>query len=195
MKVGVLCEFSEVVRDAFLAKGHDAISCDLLPTERPGPHIQGDCLAHDWSDYDLLICHPPCTYLCNTGVQWLHKDPTRWGRMEKAASFFSLLWDLPVPKICIENPVPHKYANLPPYSQTIQPFQFGHRNSKRTCLWLKGLPHLKPTRVVDPDMQVLRSGRKIDRTYSNTPKKDRGKLRSTTYQGIADAMASQWNFK
>lgn len=187
MKVGVLCEYSGVVRDAFLRHGHDAISCDLLPTDAPGPHIQGDCLEQDWSGFDLLICHPPCTYLCNSGVRWLHTQDGRWGNMEKAAEFFNKMLNLPVHRIAVENPVMHRYGleRVGKCSFTIQPWQFGDDFKKRTCLWTKNLPRLKPTSELDG------STAKAD-CHLASPGKDRWKLRSTTYRGIAEAMASQW---
>jgi hypothetical protein len=184
LKVAILCEFSGTVRDAFRRLGHDAISCDLLPTEAPGPHIQGDCLAQDWGGYDLIVAHPPCTYLCNSGVRWLHTRDGRWSRMEEAASFFRAILSLPVPRIAVENPIPHRHAKLPRYTQIVQPWQFGHGETKATCLWLKGLPLLRPTNVV--------AGR-VARIHKASPGPGRWKVRSTTYPGIAEAMAAQWS--
>jgi hypothetical protein len=193
MKVLIACEFSGVVREAFRKKGHDAWSCDILDTIRPGAHIQEDALAVMQRNWDLMIAHPPCTYLCNSGVHWLHRDKTgeRWGDLNEAAWFFKELWNCHhIPKICIENPVPHKYAELPKYTQTIQPWQFGHPESKRTCLWLKNLPKLEPTNI------LIKDGPWENQTPSGQnklgPSKNRGLLRSITYQGIADAMAEQW---
>jgi hypothetical protein len=187
MKVAVLCEFSGIVRDAFRNQGHEAISCDLLPTQSPGPHVQGDCFNYDWSDYDLLICHPPCTYLCNSGVRWLIDNPTRKNSMIEAAIFFKKLLEYNVPRICIENPIPHHYALEIigiKYTQIVQPWQFGHGETKATCLWLKGLPKLTPTNVVN--------GRE-PKVHMTPPSKDRWKIRSLTYTGIAEAMATQWS--
>lgn len=186
MRVGVLCEFSGVVRDAFLARGHDAVSCDLEPSEVPGPHIHGDCLAQDWSDFDLLICHPPCTYLCNSGVRWLHTQDGRWDLMREGCAFFTAMLSLPVPRIAVENPIPHKHARamIGRYTQTIQPWQFGHGETKATCLWLRGLPSLTPTKIVD--------GR-TPRVHHEGPSPERTRNRSRTYPGIASAMADQWN--
>jgi len=183
----IACEFSGVVRDAFLARGHDAWSCDLLPTEKPGPHYQGDVYGFWRQSWDLLIAHPPCTYLANSGVRWLYNadgsyNTERWAAMQEAAAFFWSLFHAPVARICIENPIPHKHANLPRYTQTIQPWQFGHGETKRTCLWLRGLPPLKPTDIV--------SGRQ-PRVHHAPPSKDRWKERSRTYPGIAAAMAEQ----
>lgn len=184
MKIGVLCEESGTVRDAFLARGHDAISCDILPTRSPGPHIQGDVLDQDWSDFDLLVCHPPCTRLCNSGVRWL-AERNLWAEMEAARSFFMACLDLcrKVGKGVVENPIPHKHAKLPPYTQIIQPWQHGHAESKATCLWLVGLPSLTPTNIVRGD------GRSIHRC---PPGPGRSRFRSTTFPGIAAAMAEQW---
>lgn len=186
MKVAVLCESSGTVRDAFLAKGHDAVSCDLLETETPGPHIKGDCRDHDWSCYDLLICHPTCTYLCNSGVCWLHKDPTRWDKMRDGAEFFKWMLELPCERIAVENPIMHKYAVEiigRRQDQIVQPWMFGHGETKATGFWLKNLPLLEPTKVV--------SGR-VPRIHRLPPSKDRWRLRSKTYPGIAAAMAEQW---
>ncbi len=186
MKIIIACEFSGTVRDAFIAQGHDAISCDLLPTESPGPHIQDDIMNVDLSKFDLMIAHPPCTYLCNSGVMWLHKDKSRWKKMEEGAKFFKLLLEAPVKHIAVENPIMHKYAVEiigRRQDQVIQPWQFGHGETKATCLWLKNLPKLVPTNIVEGREQRL---------HKLPPSKDRWKLRSMTYKGIAEAMASQW---
>jgi hypothetical protein len=185
MRVLVACEFSGAVRDAFKARGHDAWSCDVLPTERPGQHHQGDVLAFIRSTprWDLMVAHPPCTYLCNSGVRWLYERPGRLQSMREAAAFFDALYNAPVDGICIENPIPHKHANLRPYTQVIQPWQFGHGETKATCLWLRGLPPLRPTRVV--------RGR-AGKIHSMPPGPNRGRERSRTYPGIARAMANQW---
>ncbi len=199
MRVLVACEFSGIVRDAFVARGHDAVSVDLLPSERPGPHIEDDAvkMAYMLDDVDLLIAHPPCTYLANSGVRWLHGgkgatlDDDRYARMIEAASFFSRLLEAPVPRIAIENPVMHGMGREaihdmcggPDVVQTIQPWMFGHGETKATCLWLKGLPPLVPTNIVD--------GR-TPRVHHARPGRDRWKERSRTLQGIADAMADQW---
>lgn len=183
MKVGILCEASGRVRDAFLAKGHDAVSCDLQETRTPGPHIVGDCLEQDWFGFDLLICHPPCTYLCNSGVRWLTEEPMRRARMQAAAGFFRAMLDLPVGKLAVENPVPHRHAGLPAYTQIVQPWQFGDGFTKKTCLWLRGLPELVPTDVV--------AGR-VPEVHLASPGPDRSDRRSVTYPGIARAMAEQW---
>jgi hypothetical protein len=195
MKVLVACEYSGRVRDAFIAKGHDAMSCDLLPTDAPGPHYQGSVLDIVGDGWDLMIAHPPCTYLTNSGVTWLHRDPSRWEMLDDGAAFFKLLLDAPIPKICIENPIMHKYAKEriggARQSQVIQPWMFGHMEQKATCLWLKGLPLLQPTNNVKEAMMLLPKSER-ERLHYLPPSKDRWKLRSTTYQGIADAMADQW---
>ena len=198
MKVLVACEFSGIVRNAFTARGHDAWSCDLLPTESPGQHIQGDVLNHLNEGWDLMIAHPPCTYLTNAGVRHLHENVTsrngkraavygkaRWLEMEKAAVFFNELKHAGIPKKCIENPIPHKYARqlIGNYTQLIQPWQFGYGETKATCLWLEELPKLTPTDIVE--------GR-YARVHLTSPGPNRSKLRSITYNGIAEAMAAQW---
>jgi hypothetical protein len=190
LRVLVACEYSGVVRDAFIAHGHDAVSCDLLPSDREGPHIQGNVLDVLDMGWDLMIAHPPCTYLTNSGVRWLYIDgernEARWALMAYATAFFQTLLNAPIPRICIENPIMHKHARAlidTPYSQVIQPWQYGHGETKATCLWLKNLPLLTPTNIV--------SGRD-GRVHKLPPSPDRWKLRSTTYTGIGAAMASQW---
>ena len=208
MRVLVACEYSGVVRRAFEKEGHAAYSCDLLPSEDNSPHHKtGDVREMDLSTYDLIIAHPPCTYLCNSGVRWLHPHKSevdeagdvsedemwriwkRFSSLEDARDFFYFFFDLtrryPEMKVCIENPIPHKYAGLPQYSQIIQPYQFGHLATKATCLWLQNLPLLKPTEVLDKKDAV-------GEMWRLPPSKDRGKLRSRTYEGIAEAMAGQW---
>ena len=186
MRVLIACEFSGIVRDAFIARGHDAVSCDLLPTERPGPHIQGNVLEVLYDGWDMLIAHDPCTYQCNSGVRWLHEDVDRWQLLDYSCTFTKKLLAAPIGKIARENPIPHKYAIQRigrKYDQIIQPWQFGHGETKATCLWLKGLPKLVPTNVVDG-----RAGR----VFREPPSPDRWKNRSRTLQGVADAMAEQW---
>ena len=186
MKVLIACEFSGIVREAFKAKGHDAWSCDLLPTEIPGQHIQGDVLEILEDGWDLMIAHPPCTRLCNSGVRWL-EERDLWHDMRCGGLFFRDLMLADIPKIAIENPIPHKYAVKvigQKYNQIIQPWQFGHGETKATCLWLKNLPKLKPTNIVEGREQRI----------FNMPKNaDRGRLRSITFPGIAKAMAEQWS--
>lgn len=186
MKVLVACEYSGTVRDAFIKAGHEAMSCDLLPTDKEGPHYQGNVFDIIDDNWDLMIAHPPCTYLTNSGVRWLYTNQLRWKDLIDGAVFFRRLLKANIPKIAIENPIMHKYAKDiigVDQAQTIQPWQFGHGETKGTCLWLKNLPLLKPTDIVD--------GR-IGRIHSLPPSEDRWKLRSITYQGIADAMAAQW---
>ena len=183
MKVAVICEFSGIVRDAFTSRGHDAISFDILPTERPGKHIQRDILeiSYDfWKEFDLAICHPPCTYLAVSGARWFKY---RIKQQNEALMFVRYLMDLPIGKIAIENPVSVISSRIRKPDQIIQPWQFGHGETKKTCLWLKNLPLLEPTNIVD--------GRE-NRIHRMPPSEDRGKERSRTYQGIADAMAEQW---
>ena len=190
MKVLVACEYSGVVRDAFLAKGHDAISCDLLPTESPGPHYQGDVREILFDEWDLLIAHPPCTALCVSGNRWYAGSALR----EEALEFFRVFIDAPCAKICVENPVGVVSSRIRPPTQYVQPWQFGHRESKATGLWLRGLPKLVPTKI----MEVPECGYWDNQTPSGQnklgPSKDRWKIRSRTYEGIAEAMAEQWGY-
>lgn len=180
MKVIVACEFSGIVRDAFLARGHDAISCDLLPTERPGPHIQGDIRDVDLTGYDLMVAHPPCTHLAVSGARWF-KD--KRAEQEEALEFVRYLLDAPVPRIALENPVSVISSRIRKPDQIIQPWQFGEGEVKATCLWLKGLPKLAPTEIVE--------GRH-PRVHYASPGPERWKERSRTYAGIARAMSEQW---
>ena len=185
MKVLIACEESGIVREAFKKLGHNAWSCDLLDTGIPGKHIKDDVINHLNEGWDLMIAHPPCTRLCNSGVMWLEKRDL-WMDLEISATFFKKLLNADISRIAIENPIPHKYALeiiRKKYDQIIQPWMFGHGETKATCLWLKGLPKLKPTNMV--------SGR-IQRLHKLPPSKDRAKLRSITYPGIAKAMAEQW---
>lgn len=181
MNVLIACEFSGVVRDAFLRKGHNAWSCDLLPTESPGPHIQWDVrdvlVEGAW---DLMIAHPPCTYLCSSGACWW-KD--RQKEQQEALAFVRFLMGAPVHRIALENPIGKISKEIRKPDQIIQPWMFGHGEVKTTCLWLKGLPLLEGTKIV--------SGRER-KCWRMPPRKDRGKERSRTYKGIAEAMAEQW---
>ena len=179
MKILIACEFSGVVRDAFIKKGHKATSCDLLPTESPGPHIEGDIRDVDFDQYDLIIAHPPCTRLCSSGARWWKDYPEE---CEAAISFFNLFTEIDKP-FCIENPIGRMSTEYRKPDQIIQPWQHGHGETKATCLWLNKLPLLKPSKIV--------KGRE-QRIHKLPPTKDRWKLRSITYQGIADAMADQW---
>lgn len=196
MKVLVACEYSGRVRDAFILAGHDAMSCDLLPSDSDfGPHYQGDVFDLDLASFDLMIAHPPCTYMTNSGVCHLHTNPDRWAQLDDGAAFFKQLLEAPVQRIAIENPIMHKYARDRiggvKYSQIVQPWMFGHMEQKATCLWLKGLPNLTPTNVVKDEMMLLPKNER-ERLHYLPPSPNRWKLRSTTYQGIADAMALQW---
>lgn len=188
MRVGVLCEESGTVRDAFIARGHDAVSCDILP--RPGPHLRGDCLSFDWSGYDLLVCHPPCTYL-SFASRPLWNRPGRQKKRDEAMRFFMAVWNLPVEKMCVENPlgVPNTMFRRP--DQIINPFQFGHPERKRTCLWLRGLPPLTPTNEVEPEKPDRVNHRGRGEYWHHRGKRD-GRSRSKTFPGIAAAMADQW---
>ena len=180
MRVLIACEFSGIVRDAFAAKGHDAWSCDLLPTETPGQHIQGEVLNVLDGDWDLMIAHPPCTHLCVSGARWFkNKQIEQHG----AIWFFMALIGAPMPRIAVENPIGIMSTHYRKPDQIIQPWMFGHGETKATCLWLKGLPLLQETNVV--------AGRTA-RVHRMPPGPDRWKERSRTYQGIADAMAAQW---
>ncbi len=189
MRILIACEFSGIVREAFNRMGHNAWSCDFLPTEIPGQHIQEDVLDHISAtarDWDMMIAFPPCTYLCNSGVSWLYKDKERWKDLISGAVFFRKLLEADVPKIAVENPIMHKYAVEiigRKQDQVIQPWQFGHGETKATCLWLKRLPKLQSTNIVEGREQRL---------HRLPPSRDRWKERSKAYQGIADAMAEQW---
>ena len=195
MKVLVACEHSGRVRDAFIKLGHDAMSCDILPTDAPGPHYKGNVFDLDLSKFDLMIAHPPCTYLTNSGVFWLHRDAKRWPKLFDAADFFSRLWNAPVGRIAIENPIMHKYARrltgAGKSTQIVQPWMFGHTEQKATGLWLKGLMPLRETSNVKKEMLELPK-KQQQRLFYLPPSPDRWKLRSTTFQGVADAMATQW---
>ena len=192
MKILVACEYSGVVREAFAKKGHDAWSCDLLPTDQPSDkHIQGDVLEIINDGWDLIIAHPPCTHLSLSGAKyWAEKRAD--GRQQAAIKFVEDIWDADCPRICIENPVGAltKHSKLGKATQYIQPYEFGHAEQKRTGLWLKGLPKLKGTKFID--VKGL-PNKERHRLHWLPPSKDRWKIRSTTFTGIALAMSSQWN--
>lgn len=191
MKVLVACEYSGIVRDAFIRKGHDCISCDILDTESPGPHYRGDVRDIIDRDWDLVIAHPPCTYLANSGSRWLYEKPGRWEQMVEGAEFFKLFLDC-APKVAIENPVMHGHAVDiigRKADQKIQPWQFGHLESKGVCLWLKGLPKLVETNNVNDEMMKLPSKERNRVWWMGSNK---GKERSKFFTGIAEAMAEQW---
>lgn len=190
----VACEESQVVCKAFRGLGHEAYSCDIIPCSGGHPewHIQGDALKILNDGWDLLIAHPPCTRICNSGVSWLNRR-NLWDEMREASVFFRKFIDAPVKHICVENPIPHKYAMEiigQRYAQTIQPWQFGDDASKRTCLWLRNLPKLKPTDVIVKTRYANQTPSGRDKTG---PSPERARIRSKTYQGIADAMADQWS--
>jgi hypothetical protein len=186
VRILVACEYSGRVRDAFRARGHDAMSCDLLPTEAPGPHYRGsvvDVLGEKW---DMMIAHPPCTYLAVSGMHWTARGKRSPQLTEDALDFVRLLLEAKIPRIAVENPVSVISSRIRKPDQIIQPWQFGHGETKATCLWLKGLPKLIPTKIAEGrDSRIL----------NMPPHPDRQKERSKTYAGIADAMAEQWGFQ
>ena len=183
MRVLVACEYSGRVRDAFAKRGHTAVSCDLLPSDSPhGWHVQGDVLAILDKGWDLLIAHPPCTHLAVSGARHFAAKQAS-GVQQEALDFVRALLDAPIERIALENPVSIISSRIRKPDQVIQPWHFGHGETKATCLWLKNLPKLQPTNIVE--------GRE-NRVHRMPPSADRWKKRSTTYQGIADAMASQW---
>lgn len=194
MRVLVACEYSGRVRDAFIKKGHEVVSCDFLPTDSPGPHYQGDVKDILYDGWDLMIAHPSCTYLANSGVCHLHTDKYRWAKLDEAGAFFKLLLDAPIPKKVVENPIPHRYAVERigrKYDQIIHPWQHGHPEKKATCLWLEGLQDLKESSNVKEEMERLPKNIQ-QRLHYLPPGPDRWKIRSTTFQGIADALAEQY---
>jgi site-specific DNA-cytosine methylase len=180
MRVLVACEYSGTVRDAFIKVGHDAVSCDLLPTDVDGLHYQGDVFDIINDGWDLMIAHPPCTHLAVSGARWFKDKKTE--QME-ALDFVRRLLNAPIKKIALENPISIISSKIRKPDQIIQPWMFGHGETKATCLWLKNLPKLTPTNIVDGREQ---------RIHKLPPTPDRWKIRSKTFQGIADAMAAQW---
>jgi hypothetical protein len=187
VKVLIACEFSGTVRDAFIERGHEAISCDLLDTEAPGPHHVGDVREMLREPWDLVIAHPPCTRLCNSGVRWLHERDL-WDELQEAAEFFQACLDANAPHVAVENPVMHKHAKRlisqgPQFS--VQPWQFGDPFKKRTCFWTRGLPVLQPT-------STMTAGEAVAAVHRAPPSPTRWKDRSRTYPGLAKAMAEQW---
>ena len=195
VRVLVACEYSGTVRDAFRRRGHDAVSCDLLPTDAPGPHYQGpvqDIISDRW---DLMIAHPPCTYLSVSGMHWTTRGLRDPQLTDDALEFVRMLMGAPVPRIAVENPISVISTRIRKPDQIITPSQFGHDASKKTCLWLKGLPLLRPTQLVEP--RIIRGrkrwGNQTDSGQNRlSPSPDRWKVRSATYAGIAQAMADQW---
>ncbi len=195
MRVLVACEYSGAVRDAFTARGHEALSCDLLPTDAPGPHYQGDVRDVLEMEWDLMVAHPPCTYLSVSGMHWTRRGLRDPQLTEDALDFVRLLLAAPIPRIALENPVSVISSRIRKPDQIISPHQFGHDASKKTCLWLKGLPPLRPTQLVPPRIVNGRQrwGNQTDSGQNRlSPSPDRWKLRSETYSGIAAAMADQW---
>lgn len=195
MRVLVACEYSGIVRDAFRAAGHDAVSCDLRESERPGPHIRGDVRDQLGAGWDLLIAHPPCTYLANSGVHLLTAPPERapgalsgrerWQAMEQAARFFLELLEAPVPRVAVENPLPHGHARklIGPYSDRVHPWMFGDPYNKAVCLWLRGLP---------PLLSTVQAAGRASWVMSRNPGARRSSERARSFPGIARAMAEQW---
>lgn len=196
MRVLIACEFSGKVRDAFVALGHDVLSCDLLPCETAGNHYQGNVMDIINDGWDLMIAHPPCTYLTCAANRVYPNNPARWQKRLEAMLFVKQLLDADIPKIALENPQGAISTWIRKPEQYIQPYQFGHPDTKITGLWLKNLPLLKPTNVVEPEfVTASTTGKKYSKTAWSTPSTNNpanAKLRSVTYQGIADAMAQQW---
>ncbi len=202
MRILVACEFSGIVRDAFIRRGHDAVSCDLEPTERPGPHYQGDVMEvlYDW--WDMVIAHPECRYLANSASKHLYIgakkengiNPVRWANMIEATTFFNRLLGCGIPRIAVENPVIHCHAKkiVGQQTQTFQPWHHGHKEKKRTCLWLRGLEPLEPSNIVGPPPKDPEEKKKWEVVHRMPPGPNRSKDRSRTYPGIAEAMAEQW---
>lgn len=212
MKVLIACEYSGIVRDAFIKKGHQAISCDLLPSESDlGEHYQGDVTDILYDDWDLMIAHPPCTYLSVSGARWYYHPedkhlpyeerrphpmhPNRRQHQQEALDFVQLLLDAPIEKIAVENPISVISSRIKKPTQIIQPYEYGHPTSKSTCLWLKNLEPLQPTNIVEPIWINVSDGKRMSKFHYDTytlPKEERGKIRSATFPGIAQAMADQW---
>jgi len=205
MKVLIACEYSGIVRNSFTQRGHNAWSCDLLPTENKGKHIQDDVLKHLDEDWDLMIAHPPCTYISYAGTAHWNDEGRLWKRLD-ALIFFAKLWNAPIEKICIENPMGCASPTIAKYSQIIQPYYFGDAESKRTCLWLKNLSPLKHNSEKTLFENVTHVKPKVYAYMKKGPKRgqpiygtqylkmsgDRSKERSRFFKGVADAMASQW---
>lgn len=197
MKILVACEYSGRVRDAFIGQGFNAMSCDLLPTDIDGPHYQGDVRDVLYDGWDAMVCHPPCTYLCSSGLHWNGRTPGRQALTDESLDFVRLLLNAPIKHICLENPIGCISTHIRKPSQTIQPWQFGEDASKSTCLWLKNLPPLRPTLFVEP--RIVNGKKRWANQTDNgqnklAPSEDRWKIRSETYHGIANAMAQQWSW-
>ena len=201
LNVLIACEYSGIVRDAYIARGHNAMSCDLEPTEKPGPHYQGDVFDIINDGWDMMIAHPPCTRLANSGVRWLHKPPRgksleqMWKELEEGAEFYKKLRDVNIPRKAIENPIMHKYAREriePRARQVVQPWWFGDKAFKATGFELYGLPMLEETNRLNPPLPGTEEHKAWSQCHRESPGPERWKNRSRTYQGIADAMAHQW---
>ena len=190
MKVLVACEFSGIVREAFKVKGHDAISCDLLPSEIPGNHYKGDVRDIIDDGFDLMIAHPPCTHLAVSGARWFKDKKVE---QKEALDFVRLLMSADIPKIAIENPVSIISTHIRKPDQIVQPYMFGDPHTKTTCLWLKNLPLLQPTNIVSKGKRhITKSGKSLPEWYNLPPSEDRAEIRSKTFEGFARAMAEQW---
>jgi hypothetical protein len=186
VKVLVACEYSGVVRDAFIARGHDAMSCDLLPTERLGPHYKGNVFDILYDGWDMMIAHPPCTYLCRGGLTWIYRDPGRLEKQHEAIEFVRRLLEAPIEKIALENPIGKISTIIRKPDQITYPFEFGHIYKKDICLWLKNLPPLSPTYIVPGPHKTF------DFASSNRYTKNGASKKSKTFKGVARAMAEQW---
>jgi hypothetical protein len=198
LRVLIACEYSGVVREAFRQRGHDAWSCDLLPSEQAGQHYQGDVRDILNDGWDLMIAHPPCTYLASMGIWWNHKRPERWEMTYEAKRFVELLWAAPIAQVALENPIGYLNRNWQKPTQIIHPWQFGHEASKPTCLWLRGLPCLLPTSIVGKgEFYTKKNGVRIAKwshITSGTRKEERARIASRTFSGVAQAMAEQWGY-
>lgn len=193
MRWGVFMEESGRVREALRARGHDAVSVDFLPSALPGPHIQADVFeVLQKEKFDVGIFFPTCTYLCSSGLHWNKRVPGRWAKTVEALNDVRRIWDCGIPKIAIENPIGCLSTKFMYPSQIIQPWMFGHAESKATCLWLRGLPNLVPTDVIKKPVKGYWDNQTPSGQNKLGPSADRALLRSRTYQGIADAMATQW---
>ncbi len=192
MKILVACEFSGRVRDAFIREGHEALSCDLEPSESPGPHHQGCVLNLINDGWDLMIAFPPCTYLAQSGMHWTHAGKRPWSKTQEALDFVRALMNAPIPRIAIENPIGLISSEIRRADQAIQPYHFGHLHSKKTCLWLKNLPNLKPTKHIKLPAGVRWANQTPAGNCSIGESSTRAKDKSRTYEGIAKAMAEQW---
>jgi len=195
MKILIACEFSGTVREAFAAKGHNAWSCDIEPTDIPGNHYQGDVMDIINDGWDMMIAHPPCTHLAVSGARHF-KAKRKDGRQQQGIDFFMSIINAPISKMAVENPIGIMSTIYRKPDQIIQPWEYGHNATKSTCLWLKGLPLLKPTNIVDKgEFVTFKSGKRMTKWYADAKKKspqERAKIRNKTFQGIADAMAEQW---